>query len=85
MGRASLAGAGLIAEGALRTASGWTPEAFSDPAVALRFLRDNGDALRLAVLAASVTLAFAVTFLAASLSGCTPAPRPGPQPRYGRT
>src|SRR5689334_12223993 len=59
-----LAGAGLLVEGALWTASRWTPRTFTDPATALRFLHDGGDTLRWAVLAGFVNLAFAVVFFA---------------------
>ncbi|MGH3736158.1 MAG: DUF4386 family protein [Micromonosporaceae bacterium] len=59
-----LAGAGLVAEGTLWTVSGWTPQTFSDPATALKFLHDSGDTLRWAVLAGFINLAFTVVFLA---------------------
>jgi hypothetical protein len=59
-----LAGVGLAVEGALWTASGWTPDTFADPVGALRFLHDSGDTLRWAVLAGFVNLAFAALFLA---------------------
>lgn len=57
-----LAGAGLIVEAALWTASGWTPQTFTDAETALGFLRDSGDTLRLAVFAGFVNLAFAAVF-----------------------
>lgn len=58
-----LAGVGLIVEGMLWTAGGWTPQTFSEPETALRFLRDSGTTLRWAALAGFVNLAFAAVFL----------------------
>jgi hypothetical protein len=69
------AGVGLVIEAALWTASGWTPQTFSDSATALRFLNDSGDTLRWAILAGFLNLAFTVVFiagLAAHLRARTP-------------
>lgn len=59
-----IAGIGLATEGALWTASGWTPDAFADPADAMEFLADGGTTLRWAVLAGFVNLVFLVVFVA---------------------
>lgn len=57
------AGAGLAAEAALWTVSGWNASTFGDPSTALQFLRDQGGVLRWAVLTGFVNLVFAVVFV----------------------
>ncbi|MFI5898375.1 hypothetical protein ACIA5D_50720 [Actinoplanes sp. NPDC051513] len=59
-----LAGAGLAVETAGWSASGWTPQTFTDPATALQFLRDSGGILRVAVFVGAVNLVFTVVLLA---------------------
>lgn len=70
-----VAGVGLLIEGLLWTASGWTPDTFDDPAVALSFLAEDGATLRWAVFSGFVNLTFFVVFiagLAARLQARTP-------------
>jgi predicted lipid-binding transport protein (Tim44 family) len=70
-----LAGIGLVLEGALWTASGWTPETFADAEAAMAFLVDGGTTLRWAVLSGFVNLVFFIVFvagLAARLQARTP-------------
>lgn len=70
-----LAGIGLAVEGALWTLSGWTPEAFADPAAAMEFLAEGGTILRWAVLSGFTNLVLFVVFvagLAARLEAKTP-------------
>lgn len=59
-----VAGIGLATEGALWAVSGWTPDAFADPAAAMQFLAESGTILRWAVLAGFVNLVFFVVFVA---------------------
>lgn len=59
-----LAGAGLLVEFGFFMASGWQPNVFADPAVALPFLEERGGYMRAAGLAGSVNLCFATMFVA---------------------
>ncbi len=70
-----LAGIGLLIEGVLWGASGWTPASFADPAAAMAFLTESGTILRWAVLSGFVNLIFLIVFiagLAARLQSKTP-------------
>lgn len=70
-----LAGVGLLVEGALWTASRWTPEVFADPTATITFFVSGGTTLRWAVLTGFVNLAFYVVFvggLADRLRAATP-------------
>jgi hypothetical protein len=59
-----LAGAGLLIEFVFFMASGWQPDVFADPAVALAFLEERGGYMRAAGLAGAVNLCFATIFVA---------------------
>lgn len=63
-----LAGAGLAAESALWTISGWSPDTFANPEAALAFLAEGGDVLRWAVACGFVNLVFFV-LLVTGLAG----------------
>lgn len=70
-----LAGIGLLIEGVLWSASGWTPASFADPTAAMTFLSESGTILRWAVLSGFINLVFLVVFvagLAARLQPKTP-------------
>ena len=59
-----IAGIGLLVEGVLWTAGGWTPQTFADPEAALAFLAHGGATLRWAVLAGFTNLVFFIVFVA---------------------